>query len=121
MRTISRFEPFRGISPVQDQLNRMFDRAFERVGEESSLSAWAPAVDIYETEHELVVKADLPEIDPKDLDIRVEHDVADFIVNQAGWQRTTIFAAPYLVQDPAAQSGLEDMEFGLAHCPASAV
>jgi len=30
-------------------------------------------VDIYETEHELVVKADLPDIDPKDLDIRVEN------------------------------------------------
>jgi len=35
-------------------------------GEESSLTAWAPSVDIYETEHELVVKADLPEVHPKD-------------------------------------------------------
>src|SRR5205807_8169381 len=32
-------------------------------------------VDSYETEHELVVKADLPEIDPKDLDIRVENNI----------------------------------------------
>jgi HSP20 family protein len=75
MRTISRFEPFRSVNSVQDQLNRMFDRAFERAGEESSLSTWAPAVDIYETEHELVVKADLPEIDLKDLDIRVENNI----------------------------------------------
>jgi HSP20 family protein len=75
MRTITRFEPFRSVNSVQDQLNRMLDRAFERVGEESSLSAWAPAVDIYETEHELVVKADLPEIDIKDLDIRVENNI----------------------------------------------
>ena len=37
--------------------------------------AWAPAVDIYETEHELVVKADLPEVDPKELDIRVENNI----------------------------------------------
>jgi HSP20 family molecular chaperone IbpA len=35
-------------------------------------TTWAPAVDILETEQELVVKADLPEIDPKELDIRVE-------------------------------------------------
>jgi HSP20 family protein len=32
-------------------------------------------VDIYETEHELVVKADLPDVDPKDLDIRIENNI----------------------------------------------
>jgi len=73
MRTIARWEPFRSVSTWQDQANRLFHQAFDRTGEESSLSAWAPAVDIYETEHELVVKADLPEVDPKDLDIRVEN------------------------------------------------
>jgi HSP20 family protein len=57
------------------QSNRLFNDVFERTGEESSLSAWAPAVDICETEHELVVKADLPEVDPKDLDIRVENNI----------------------------------------------
>jgi len=75
MRAISRWEPFRGVSTLQDQLNRLFTDGFERKGEESSLSAWAPAVDIYETEHELVVKADLPDVDPKDLDIRVENNL----------------------------------------------
>jgi HSP20 family protein len=53
----------------------LFSNSFDRAGEEGSLSAWAPAVDIYETEHELVVKADLPDIDPKDLDIRVENNI----------------------------------------------
>lgn len=75
MRAIARWEPFRGVTTLQDQINRLFNEGFERVGEESSLSAWAPAVDIYETEHELVVKADLPDIDPKDLDIRVENNI----------------------------------------------
>src|SRR5712664_1940501 len=75
MRTLIRFEPFRGASTLQDQLNRVFNEMFERTGEEGSLTAWAPAVDIYETEHELVVKADLPDIDPKDLDIRVENNI----------------------------------------------
>src|SRR4030088_2956590 len=75
MRTISRFEPFRGTSTLQDQINRFFTDSFERSGEESNLTPWAPAVDIYETEHELVVKADLPEVDPKDLDIRVENNI----------------------------------------------
>ncbi len=71
----NRWEPFRGVATLQDQVNRLFNDVFERTGDESSLSAWAPAVDIYETEHELVVKADLPEVDPKDLDIRVENNV----------------------------------------------
>ncbi len=75
MRTITRWEPFRGVSTLQDQFNRLFNDVFDRKGEESSLTAWAPAVDIYETEHELVVKADLPEVDPKDLDIRVENNI----------------------------------------------
>ena len=72
MRTIARWEPFRGATTLQDQINRLFNDAFERTGEQSNLSAWAPAVDINETEHELVVKADLSDVDPKDLDIRVE-------------------------------------------------
>jgi HSP20 family protein len=67
--------PFRGVSTLQDQIHRLFNDAFERTGEESNLTAWAPAVDIYENEHELVVKADLPDIDPKELDIRVENNI----------------------------------------------
>src|SRR5579863_7822254 len=72
MRTLSNF---RGTSTLQDQINRLFNDTFERTGQESNLTAWAPAVDIYENEHELVVKADLPDIDPKDLDIRVENNI----------------------------------------------
>src|SRR3989441_3838763 len=75
MRTLTRFEPFCGATTLQDQVNRLFNDVLERTGEQSSLTAWAPSVDIYETEHELVVKADLPEVDPKDLDIRVENNI----------------------------------------------
>jgi HSP20 family protein len=75
MRSLIRWEPFRGASSLQDQVNRLFSDVFERKAEESSLTAWAPSVDIYETEHELVVKADLPDVDPKDLDIRVENNI----------------------------------------------
>jgi HSP20 family protein len=76
MRTLSSFRaPGTGASALQDQINRLFSDALERTGQESNLTAWAPAVDIYENEHELVVKADLPDIDPKDLDIRVENNI----------------------------------------------
>jgi len=73
--TLSRWEPFRRATTLQDQVNRIFSDVLERSGEESSLTSWAPAVDIYETEHELVVKADLPDVDPKNLDIRVENNI----------------------------------------------
>ena len=72
MRTLT---PFRGASSLQDHINRLFNEAFDRTTEESNLTTWAPPVDIYENEHELVVKADLPDVDPKDLDIRVENNV----------------------------------------------
>ena len=75
MRTsISRFEPFRTNS-LQEQISRLFNEAFERSADESSITTWAPAVDIFETEQELVVKADLPDIKPEELDIRVENNI----------------------------------------------
>jgi HSP20 family protein len=72
---MSRWEPFRGLSSLQEHLNRALEDFGGRGSSESALTAWAPPVDIYETEHELIVKADLPDIDPKDLDIRVENNV----------------------------------------------
>jgi len=75
MSTIARLEPFRGITTLQNQFNRLFNESFRNSGEESSLTTWAPAVDIYETPNELVVKADLPDIKPEELDIRVENNI----------------------------------------------
>lgn len=75
MTTIARFEPFRGFANLQDQVNRLFSESFRTHGEESALTAWAPAVDIYETPNELVVKADLPDVNEKDIDIRVENNL----------------------------------------------
>jgi len=76
MRTsLTRFGPFRSPLSLGEPFDRLFQEAFERSTGESNLTSWAPAVDIYETEHELVVKADLPGIKPEDLDIRVENNV----------------------------------------------
>jgi HSP20 family protein len=74
MTTLNRWEPFRGAATLHEQLNRVFGEGFGR-NEESNLTTWAPAVDILETVHELVVKADVPDVDPKDLDIRVENNI----------------------------------------------
>ncbi|MGC1265642.1 MAG: Hsp20/alpha crystallin family protein, partial [Candidatus Acidiferrum sp.] len=60
---------------MKRQINHVFGNALERSAEESRLTNWAPAVESDETEQELVVKADLPDVDPKDLDTRVENNV----------------------------------------------
>ncbi|MGO8792970.1 MAG: Hsp20/alpha crystallin family protein [Terriglobia bacterium] len=75
MRTMNRWDPSRRAMTVQEQLSHVFSDMQERTGEESNLTAWAPAVDIYETENELVIKADLPEVNPQDLDIRVANNI----------------------------------------------
>jgi len=76
MRTMNRLEqPFRGATTLQEQFNHMFGNGLPRTGEESNLTPWAPAVDIFETENELVVNADLPGVNPEDLDIRVENNI----------------------------------------------
>ena len=76
MQTISRLDPFRGINSLQDQVNRLFDETFSRGrSAESEMGTWAPAVDIYETEQELVLKADLPEVIQQEIDIRIENNM----------------------------------------------
>ena len=53
---------------------RLFEDAFTRfLSEPASNRPWSPAVDIYETENDLVLKADLPEVSLKDIDVRVEN------------------------------------------------
>jgi len=73
MPSLERWEPARG--SFDTQLNRLFSDFFGRASQEQNLTAWAPSVDIYEGEHELVVKADLPDIKPEELDIRVENNI----------------------------------------------
>jgi HSP20 family protein len=75
MNSITRWEPFRNLSSLQEQVNRLFESGMQSRTDNSALTTWAPAVDIYETENELVLKADLPAINEKDLDIRVENNM----------------------------------------------
>src|SRR5579872_1347633 len=75
MSSIMRWEPFRNLSGLQEQVNRLFEASFTNRPDNSAITTWAPAVDIYETENELVLKADLPDMNEKDLDVRVENNM----------------------------------------------
>ena len=75
MTSITRWDPFQGLSSLQEQVNRLFETSFPRRSDNSALTTWAPAVDIYETENELVLKVDLPDVSEKDLDVRIENNM----------------------------------------------
>ncbi|HTP44456.1 MAG TPA: Hsp20/alpha crystallin family protein [Candidatus Acidoferrum sp.] len=74
MNSVIRWEPFRNVNSLQEQFSRLFDTSFPGRSSESDLTTWAPAVDIQETENELVLKADLPGIEEKDIDVRIENN-----------------------------------------------
>jgi HSP20 family protein len=73
--SITRWDTYQGFSNLQEQVSRLFEGTFPRRSDNSGSTSWAPAVDIYETENELVVKADLPDVSEKDLDVRVENNM----------------------------------------------
>jgi HSP20 family protein len=73
---IVRFQPFRDLLATEREFDRLFRDAFSSFSPEReaelSTRAWAPAVDIYENENNIVLKAELPGVDPKDVEVRVE-------------------------------------------------
>jgi HSP20 family protein len=73
---ITRFDPFREFTTLQDRMNRLFGDVYLRDEEVTPRGAWMPAVDIYETEgHDLVIKAELPDMQREDIEVTVEHNV----------------------------------------------
>ena len=76
MTVLTRFEPFREVQTLQDRMNRLFRETFNEAGRDESLttSSFAPAVDVYEDEHKVTLKIEVPGIDEKDIDVRVENN-----------------------------------------------
>jgi HSP20 family protein len=72
MTILTRWDPFRDLSVLQDRMNRLFQDFTPRGEQELTAGNFVPPVDIYEDEHNITVKAELPGIDPKDVDVRVE-------------------------------------------------
>jgi HSP20 family protein len=89
---IVRWEPFRELLSTQDRFNQLFNQAFSQAfgpeGQELGSRTWAPPVDIYENDHELVIKAELPGIDPKDVEVRVENNTL-FIKGERKFEKET--------------------------------
>ncbi len=76
MTVLTRWDPFREFSTLQDRMNRLFRESYGPEGREEALttSTFAPAVDVYEDEHNVLLKIEVPGIDEKDIDIRIENN-----------------------------------------------
>jgi HSP20 family protein len=72
-----RWEPVRDLLTLQERMNRMLDSSYRGNNEEDWAlgGSWAPAVDIYEKDGNIVLKAELPGVDPKAVDVRVENNL----------------------------------------------
>jgi HSP20 family protein len=78
MTGLTRWEPFREFSTVQDRMNRMnrlFRESYSPEDPEEALTTtgFAPLVDIYDDEHNITLKIEVPGIDEKDIDVRIEN------------------------------------------------
>lgn len=69
-------DPFRDVTDIQGQMNRLFDSLLGRPSPMAGLERmWAPAVDVYETEDELVIAAELPGLNQKDVHLTLAGDM----------------------------------------------
>jgi len=78
MTTMTRWEPLREFLAMQDRMNRMtrpFRESYSPEGPEEALTTttFAPPVDIYEDEHDITLKMEVPGIDEKDIDVQIEN------------------------------------------------
>jgi HSP20 family protein len=72
---ITRFDPFREFATLQDRMNRLFGDVYLRDDDVSQRGSWVPPVDIYETGgHDLVIKAELPDMTREDIEVTVENN-----------------------------------------------
>jgi len=73
---IVRYNPLRELQTLQEQMNRLMETPWRREfdGEDLKEGLWHPPVDIYEDAESLVVKAEVPDIDQKDIEVKIENN-----------------------------------------------
>lgn len=74
MTVLTRWDPFREFTTLQDRMNRLFHESYGDREEALTTSTFAPAVDVYEDEHNITLNIEVPGIEEKDIDVRVENN-----------------------------------------------
>jgi HSP20 family protein len=70
--TLVRWEPIRELATLQTEMSRLMNGLFE--GNGRTTQNWVPAVDVWETEHELVYAFDLPGVNEQDIQVELHDD-----------------------------------------------
>jgi HSP20 family protein len=75
--TIVRYDPFRDLRTLQEEVNRLFSTNLTRAFDDEGIGrgAWAPSVDIYENKDNIVLEAELPGMKQEDFDLSIENNV----------------------------------------------
>src|SRR5438874_13175017 len=76
MTQLTRWDPLRDLATLQNRLNRFVRESYSPQGPEEALTTtgFAPPVDVYEDEHHITLKIEVPGIDEKDIDVRIENN-----------------------------------------------
>ena len=76
MTLLTRWDPLRDLATMQNRINRFVRESYSPEAPEEALTTtnFAPPVDIYEDEHTIAVKMEVPGIDEKDIDVRIENN-----------------------------------------------
>jgi HSP20 family protein len=72
---IIKYDPFREMRSLQDEVNRLFASSFNRGDNEIARGAWSPSVDIFENKDQIVLEAELPGMNADDVNISIENNV----------------------------------------------
>lgn len=79
MANISRWDPFSELATLQDRMNQLWNQPFIGFGNRSeqqfAFSNFVPPVDVYEDEHQIMLLAEIPGVEEKDLNLHVENNV----------------------------------------------
>src|SRR5438045_8809572 len=75
--SIVRYDPFRDLRTLQEEVNRLFTGSIPRAFDEEGIArgAWSPSVDIYENKDQIVLEAELPGMNREDFELTIENNV----------------------------------------------
>jgi HSP20 family protein len=75
--TVTRYDPFRDLRSLQDEVNRLFTGNIGRTFDDEGIArgSWQPSVDIYENKDQIILEAELPGMNREDFDLSIENNV----------------------------------------------
>jgi len=71
---VTRWDPFRELSTLQNRVNSLFQDYSHTGQDELTTASFVPAVDVYEDEHKVTLKLEIPGVNPDDVDLRLENN-----------------------------------------------